>query len=281
MVQRSQAQRSQAQRSLAESQTSGGPLPISCFIVARDEADRIAPVLDAVRGLVDEILVIDSGSTDGTQDLAREHGARVIANPWPGYGPQKRFGEEQCRNDWLLNLDADEVVTGRLAADIRALFAAGAPPLAGYRMRIVTVYPGKSEPRWLADCKNNVRLYDRRQMRFSDSPVHDSVEPGGHRLGQLAGPVHHFSIRSPDHLRVKASDYARYQAEVLPVRSVAGLYLRLPFEFAFSFLKFYLLRRHFTGGLMGARIAAILAGNRTARLTAMLKARRSPGRTPG
>ena len=84
--------------------------PLSIFIIARDEADRIGRTIAAVRGLSDDIVVIDSGSTDGTQAIATDLGARVIERDWPGYGPQKRFAEEQCRHPWLLNLDADEVV---------------------------------------------------------------------------------------------------------------------------------------------------------------------------
>ncbi len=86
-------------------------LPLSVFIIARDEADRIARPIESVIGWVDEVIVIDSGSTDETVAVAEQLGARVIRNDWPGYGPQKRFGEDQCRNDWLLNLDADEEVT--------------------------------------------------------------------------------------------------------------------------------------------------------------------------
>ena len=105
-------------------------LPLSVFIIAKNEADRIGETIRAVRDLTDDLVVVDSGSTDGTQDVAEELGARVIFNAWPGYGPQKRFAEEQCRHDWLLNLDADEVVPPDLAAEIAALFAAGdaAPP---------------------------------------------------------------------------------------------------------------------------------------------------------
>ena len=100
-------------------------LPLSCFIIAVNEADRIAPVIESVVGWVDEVVVIDSGSTDGTQDLAEKLGARVIHHAWPGFGPQKRYGEDQCRNDWVLNLDADEVMSEELIREIIALFAEG------------------------------------------------------------------------------------------------------------------------------------------------------------
>src|SRR3712207_9123950 len=94
------------------------PLPLSVFIIAHDEADRIGDTIRAVRDLTDDLLVVDSGSTDGTQAAAEALGARVIFNPWPGYGPQKRFAEDRCRHDWLLNLDADEPVPPAPKAEI-------------------------------------------------------------------------------------------------------------------------------------------------------------------
>ncbi|CAA9321253.1 MAG: Possible glycosyltransferase 2 fused to TPR-repeat domain, partial [uncultured Microvirga sp.] len=97
-------------------------LPISIFLIARNEADRIGDVIRAVRDLSDDIVVVDSGSTDGTQSVAEALGARVIFNPWKGFGPQKRFAEEQCRHEWLLNLDADEVVPPKLKAEIREAY---------------------------------------------------------------------------------------------------------------------------------------------------------------
>ena len=86
-------------------------LPLSVFIIAVNEADRIALTINSVRDWADEVIVIDSGSTDDTVAVAESHGARVVFNEWNGYGPQKVFGETLCRNDWLLNLDADEEVT--------------------------------------------------------------------------------------------------------------------------------------------------------------------------
>ena len=110
-------------------------LPLSCFIIAKNEADRIVRTIRAVKDWAGEIVVIDSGSTDGTQALAEAEGARVIFNAWPGFGQQKRFGETQCRNEWLINLDADEVVSPKLAAEIQALFGRGEPALAVYALR--------------------------------------------------------------------------------------------------------------------------------------------------
>ena len=88
-----------------------GRVRLSCCIIARDEADRLARCIEAVKGLADEVVVVDSGSTDRTVEIARDLGARVFHRDWDGYGPQKRYAEDCAAYDWVLNLDADEVVT--------------------------------------------------------------------------------------------------------------------------------------------------------------------------
>src|SRR5512145_868710 len=113
--------------------------PISCYIRTLNEERKIGEVVAAARAVVDEVVVVDSGSTDATVAIAQAAGARVIHQEWLGNGRQKRFAEEQCRNDYLLDIDADEVVSPALAEEIRALFVAGPPPLSIYQLELVMV----------------------------------------------------------------------------------------------------------------------------------------------
>jgi glycosyltransferase involved in cell wall biosynthesis len=247
--------------------------PISCFIIAKNEADRIGPVIDAVKDLVDEIVVVDSGSSDGTQQVAERAGARVIFNAWPGFGQQKRFAEEQCKGDWLINLDADEVLSPDLREEIRALFAGGEPRLGAYRIRVNDVYPGASRPRPWANDHKVVRIYDRRRMRFKDSTLHDSVDPGTHTVGTLRGEVYHFSIRSLEaHVR-KSVERALYNAQYATPKPLWQLRLRVLFEFPVAFLRYYFQRRHFTGGLFGFEISMVYAYARFLRIAQMLQSK--------
>ena len=166
-----------------------GKLPVSVFIIAQDEADRIGLTIGSVREWVDEVIVIDGGSSDGTMKAAESSGARAIHNPWPGYGPQKRFGEEQCHNDWLLNLDADEVISPELAEEIRTQFTGGAPSCAGFTLRVCHMLPGEESVPHFTQVNTVLRLYDKRLARFSDSTVHDSIIVREGKVRALKGPV--------------------------------------------------------------------------------------------
>jgi glycosyltransferase involved in cell wall biosynthesis len=227
-------------------------LPLSIFIIAKNEADRIGPVLDAVRDLTDDIVVIDSGSTDGTQSVAAACGARVVFNEWPGYGAQKRFGESQCRHDWMLNIDADEEVTPELAASIRALFAQGPPPPAGWRIRIVEMFPGEERPHRWAYGLSPVRLYHRGVGRYSLSSVHDRVEMAeGAPVNSLSGMIAHRSVRSLGEQLAKLNAYTDMQAEDMIARGEGITRLRMVLEFPANFVKAYIGRRHWLRGTYG------------------------------
>lgn len=228
------------------------PLPLSVFIIARDEADRIGAAIEAVRGLSDDIVVVDSGSTDGTQALAEGLGARVVHNDWPGYGQQKRHAETLCRHGWMLNVDADEVVAQELADEIAALFASGAPAPGAWAIPIVEMFPGERSPHPLAFTLSPVRLYHRDAGTYSTSPVHDRVDLApGVRAGALKGRILHRSIRSLGHELVKLNAYADLQAADMDAKGRRVPAVRLLLEFPLAFLKAYVARRHAVRGLYG------------------------------
>ncbi|WP_046864817.1 glycosyltransferase family 2 protein [Microvirga massiliensis] len=259
-------------------------LPLSIFIIARNEADRIGETIQAVRDLTDDLVVVDSGSADGTQAVAAKLGARVIHNDWSGYGQQKRFAEDQCRHEWLLNLDADEVVPPDLASEIRALFERGEPPLQAYAFRIAEVFPGESAPHRLAYALAPVRLYRKSAGRYSPSPVHDRVvlNPGV-KVGRLRGVVRHYSVRSLGDQIAKLNRYSDQQAEDLDARGVSIPAWRVFVEFPAAFLKAYFGRRHALRGTYGFLTAMNYAISRHLRLAKHIERRRADaasGRAP-
>jgi len=234
-------------------------LPISCFIIAKNEADRISRSIRSVIEWVDDVLVVDGGSTDATITVSQREGARVISNAWPGFGQQKRFAEDHCLNSWIFNIDADEIVTLELRGQIEELFANGVPSLVAYGMPIRLVYPGAKKPRRFARDHWCVRLYDRTFVRFRDSAIHDSVVTDDHDVGRLEAPLHHFSIRSFGDMSRKLDKRMWISTQHAGELSTLLLIPRLLTEFPMHFFKYYIVRRHFTGGLTGIRYAGLQA----------------------
>ena len=249
------------------------PLPkprhkVSCTIIACNEADRIARTIASVQGLVGEIVVIDSGSSDGTQALCQRLGARVIHNDWPGFGPQKRFAEAACLNDLILNLDADEWLSDELRQELAQILAQETLPAQSFRMKMTFVYPRRDTPCLFADYHNYVRLYDRRVTRFANSLSHDEV-PATQDCVQLKGRALHQSIRSLTHLVRKELDYYALQKREF-ARKKTWLAARVPFEFFLQFFKYYINRRHIFGGRYGLVVALVVAHLRWLRLLILL-----------
>lgn len=251
---------------LAAEGSEPGPVPqgrvagLSAFFIAQNEADRIAPAIIAISSLVSEVVVIDSGSTDGTREIAEKLGARVIYHPWKGYGVQKRFGEDQCKGPWLLNVDADEVVPATLAQEISDLFKAGEPDFPAYRLRIAEQFPGERQPHRLAYALAPVRLYRKDAGRYSPSTVHDRVElKKGIRTGLLKERIYHRSIRSLSHQIAKLNSYSDMQVADMEARGRHIPGYRILYEMPVTFLKVYILRRHFLRGYYGIATAMNVA----------------------
>ena len=246
-------------------------LPISAFIICKNEADRIGIAIASVIDWVDEVIVVDSGSEDDTVARAEALGAKVLYHDWPGYGQQKRYAEDQCRHDWLLNIDADEEITPALRDEIIALFS-GTPDADIYKMEILDLYAHETEARSFAYGYWQFRLYDRKLGRFSESPVHDTVRPlPDARLRKLKGKVNHRSVRSIHFSVEKMNRYSEMQRDDMIARGRAIPTWRLFTEFPVSFFKSYLLRQQFRYGIWGLVIAHNYAYSRFLRVAKMVE----------
>ncbi len=233
--------------------------PISVYIVAKNEADRIGRAVRSVVDWVDEVIVVDSGSEDATVLVASEAGARVLYHAWPGYGPQKRYGEDQCRNDWLINLDADEEISPVLASEIQSQFNGQLPSCAAFRMRVTDMLPGERCPKWFAYSYKIMRLYDRRQGRCSDHVYKDRVEMATGTVEELKSRIWHHSFRNWESTVAKLNFYTSQVAKDRAGRKMQLLRLRLFTEFPLQFLKCYLGRRFIFRGAMGLAMSVTVA----------------------
>ena len=237
---------------------------VACTIVAFNEADRIERAIRLVSGLVDEVVVVDSGSTDDTVALSKRLGARVVHRLWSGYGPRKRFACEQANTDWILNLDADEWLSDELREELARVLARPLPPTRCFRMRARVVYPRRDRSAPFAPFHNYIRLYNWKVMRFRDSLTHDEVAPTDDVV-QLEGDLLLQSYRDFAHIVVKTIGYYRLQCEEGIAPSRLGL-LRMAFELPYQFVKYYVFRRHIFGGADGFVYACALAVGRGARI---------------
>jgi len=234
-------------------------MKISATIITLNEEQNLPRALESLT-CVDEVVVVDCGSTDRTMEIARRYGARAVINPWPGYAAQKNFAAEQAAYDWVLSLDADEALSETLAAEIQQLRCAGAaaPNPAGYRFPRLTQYLGRwiFHSGWYPDYK--LRLYHRNRGRWVGDYVHESVEVDG-PVAALEGPLHHFTCRSlSEHVR-NVERYTTLAAQELRARGYRAGPARLVFAPPLTFLRTYLLQQGFRDGYRGFLIAAMAA----------------------
>lgn len=222
--------------------------PLSVVIITLNEADKLKACIDSV-SWADEILVVDSGSTDGTKELAQSLGARVIDQEWLGFGKQKQFGTEQAAYDWVLNLDADERVSELLAVSICEALRDDRLP-AAFQCHFLHHLLGRALRHGEAWPDPHVRLYDRRQCHWADVPIHEHVIVDGPIL-PLEGYIEHHTADSVAEIIEKINHYTDLQAkQMLHKGHRAGLSGML-FRPLWRFFRAYVLRLGFMDGSAG------------------------------
>ena len=248
--------------------------PLSVAIITKDAASQLGACLDSA-AFADEIVVVASGSSDGTAELAAARGARVIQKEWLGFGPQKQFAVAAARHDWVLCLDADERVSERLRASILAALAA--PRASAYAMRRCNRFlgawlrHGEGYPDW------SLRLFDRRHARWSDDAVHEKVISDA-PAARLQGDLLHDSAETLAAYLDKQNRYTSVQAQALfDAGKRAGLARPVLSPLA-RFVKFYLLRLGFLDGKAGLVHIVIGCGNSFHKYAKLIALRRSAER---
>lgn len=229
---------------------------LSVTVITRNEAANLAAALESVRW-ADEIVVVDSESTDATTEIARRFTDRVIVRAWPGYVDQKNHAAAIATHDWILSLDADERVTPALSSEIQALLRSE-PQVPGYRVPRVTFHLGRwiRSTDWYPDYQ--LRLYDKRRARWTGRLVHESVRADG-AVYDLAGELEHFAYRDLSHHLQTMDRYTTLAARQMYEDGRRVGWLDLAVHPPAAFLRNYLLRGGFRDGVPGLVISLLNA----------------------
>ncbi|MBY0564521.1 MAG: glycosyltransferase family 2 protein [Hyphomonadaceae bacterium] len=236
--------------------------PISAYIRTKNEERMIGEVIRAAQQVVSEVVVVDSGSTDRTIEIADGLGARVIKAPWFGGGKQKRIAEDAARNDWLLDLDADEVVTPELAREIGALFENGEPDSQVYELMMATCPPVGAP--WLDfNLVDRRKLYNRRAIRQPDHANWDQFQtPRGMKIGQLKAPLLHYSFVDLAQLEEKFNRNSSGRARDTKLKPFWLCVLRMVLARPLYFANHYFRRGLWRAGWYGFAVSQIAAHGR-------------------
>lgn len=230
-------------------------VPVSAVLIAHNEEKTIGDALGSV-AFCDEIVLVDSGSSDRTRELSEQAGARVIVNaPWPGFVAQRDLAVRAARHDWVLALDADERVSAALRSEIEALRARGCEA-AGYRIPRVAFYLGRSirGTDWYPDWQ--VRLFDRTRAAWQGGLVHESVAVRG-TVARLSGELeHHPYADISDHLR-KIDSYTTLWARQAHAAGRTSNVVQVSAGAAWAFLRNYVLKRGFLLGSAGLLVSVL------------------------
>ena len=188
------------------------PINISAVVISKNEVDRIGDCIQSILPLTNDIIVMDSGSEDGTIEMAKSLGAKVFETEWKGYGPTKNLGHSKAKHEWILSIDADEVVTAKLAAELRQL---DVDPQVVYAIDRQNFYLGQQikysgwSPDWV------YRLFHKKNVQWNDSLVHEKlIISKSFKIVKLKGKLNHFSYRSKEDHRAKIEKYAALRAQI-------------------------------------------------------------------
>lgn len=230
-------------------------LPISAFIITLNEEHNLKRLLPSLSHF-DEIIVVDSGSKDKSVELAESFGAKVTFNPWPGYAKQKQFAMELCKNDWVLNLDADELIPDKLIPKIKNTI--NSKQYSSAKFNRCDYFLGKGMPKYCS-LFSNVRLYKKSQACFDESfLVHESASVKG-RQAFIKTPFIHFGYNNIDTLCEKLNSYSSLKALEKYQKGKKPNYLKLALIFPLEFTRKLIFQRFILFGSRGFILSVLYA----------------------
>ena len=186
---------------------------LSAVVITHNQAQKIGRTLAALGVLTDDIVVVDSFSTDQTAAVARQHGARVFSRAWPGYSQQKNFGNAQALSNWIISVDDDEVLSDELIKNIQKAFLTE-PDCEAFSLNFRTIFCEKLIRYGGWNPESHVRIFDKRKIEWNIDAVHEglTLQPT-HRIGKLKGDVFHYTVDTLPQFYAKTERYSTLFAE--------------------------------------------------------------------
>jgi glycosyltransferase involved in cell wall biosynthesis len=231
---------------------------ISCFLIVCNEADRLEASLRPLAGWVDQLIVLDSGSTDGSVEIARKYADDVYQTDWPGFGPQRNRALAYCKHDWVMTIDADEVMTEELKTEIDTVLSK--PNLAANFIRLPwhTFLFGKPLKYGRYSTPQG-KLFLKTGAKFKDRQVHETLIMPSRQTITLKSPLLHYSWRDYQHVSEKHLKYGVLGAQDKAKNKKKASILYAFFRSITDFLQQYILRLGFLDGQRGLLMAVILS----------------------
>lgn len=227
---------------------------LSVTLITLNEEKNLPRTLAAIQGWSDDIVLVDSGSTDRTVETAKQYGVRVFTQSWKGYGPQKNFAQSQARHSWVLNVDADEVVTDALKKEIETRVLNATPSANGFSIARKSFYVG----RWIRHGgwfpSRVVRLARKEKSKWSDPEVHEVLQVEG-PVEELKEPMFHYTFHSIEDQVKTNIRYAKQGSEQLQKKGRKPSVLLLLIKPVWKFMDTYFLKRGFLDGTRGLVIS--------------------------
>ncbi len=230
---------------------------ISAVIITKDEEMNIERCISSMRSVADEIVVVDSSSTDRTQEICESLGAIFIQHEFKGYGAQKKFAVSQAKNDWILSLDADEVMSEELAASIKALKDDNLSDIStGYTFTRRNYYCGKLIRFYNFGYENKIRLFNRNQTNWSNNLVHEVVESKKlKQIEKLKGDLLHYTYNSVEQHEAKIANYGKLGAQEVTESGKSYNQLTIVLKTIYRFFSSYILKLGILDGYYGFKIS--------------------------
>lgn len=231
---------------------------ISVVIITKNEAHIIAKTLKSLQNVTDDIVIVDSGSTDETVAICTKFGAQVLKTGWAGYGTNKNMGIEAAKNDWILSLDADEAIDEELAESLLNQKFTHENEVFDIRFKNFFCNKEVRFGEWGFD--RHIRLFNRKKVKWNTAAVHENLEfPPGTKISRLAGNILHYTVQNREEYKAKTDLYARMSAEKYYTAGKKAGPIKQYFSPVFAFLQHYIFRLGFLDGAAGLVIAKTTA----------------------